>query len=168
MIKPVLSVEESYSNVESRIDLDSNANMVVIRNGTMLREARWYAEVVPFTPNYKSLHCVSMLDACVEYHNAYSGETFLFAFHNTLYIPTMDDNLLPPFIFSKARIEINTILKHHACNRSPVVSNHLMHFKEVDLWVHLLLHGMFSYFSARKPSNDTLNNETIKAIAMTP
>ena len=109
-----------------------------------------------------------IIDACVEYYDSYSGETFLFVFCNALYTPAMDHNLLPPFIIRKAGIEINTMLKQHVQSRNLEVGDHSIYLKEVELQVHLLLHSIFSYFPTSKPSEDTLNDESIKSIAMTP
>ena len=92
------------------MDLDNHANMVVIgRNSIVLRETRWYTKVAPFILDYESLHYALIVNSCAEYNNDYSGETFLFVFYNTLCVLAIDYNLFPPFIISKARIEIKTI-----------------------------------------------------------
>ena len=82
---PISSVEEGSSNNNKlhRTELDSHANMVVIgKNVTILNETGRYAEVAPFTPDYESLHHVPIVDACVEYNDVYSGETFLLALYS--------------------------------------------------------------------------------------
>ena len=63
---PISSAEEEGgSNVESRMDLDSYVNMVVIgRSVTILRKTRQHAEVAPFVPDYESLYCVLIVDMC--------------------------------------------------------------------------------------------------------
>jgi hypothetical protein len=86
---------------ESRTELDSHANMPVVG-----RNAYIIADMNPFTPDYASMR-ISIIDAAVRYDCPYDGKTYIFVLRNALHIPSMKNNLIPPFVMREAGIRVN-------------------------------------------------------------
>ena len=66
---------------------------------------------------------------------------------NTLYVPTIEHNLLPPFILREARIKCNNITNIHV--KYPDVDDHALSFAVINICIPLQLWGLFSYFHTR-------------------
>ncbi len=82
----------------SRTELDSHTNMPVVgRNAYIISDTGRVADVSPFTPDYASMQ-IRMVDASVRCDCPYNGESYILVMRNTLYVPSMKYNLLPPFI----------------------------------------------------------------------
>jgi hypothetical protein len=73
---------------------------------------------------------------------------------NTLYDPSMKNNLLPPFILRQAGIKLNDTSKIQV--DAPTVEEHSIMFPETGFQIPLLPWGTFSYFSTCKPTATTM------------
>jgi hypothetical protein len=81
----------------SRTELDSHANMSVVgRHAYIISYTEKVAEVNPFTPDYDSME-VPIIDAAVRYEYPYDGASYILVIRNALYVPSMKNNLMPPF-----------------------------------------------------------------------
>ena len=141
---------------QPRSELDSHANMVVVgKNALIVNDTGQKATVSPFTPDLKALQHVPIVDALVQYDCPYANKSYLLMLYNALSVPTMECNLIPPFIIREAGVEINETPKTHAKN--PTIEDHSVCFKEDDFRIPLSLHGMFSYFPTSKPTQKVLD-----------
>ena len=112
----------------SRTKLDSHANMPVIgKNAYILSKIGKTVDVAPFTPDYKTIG-VELVDAALKYECPYSGETKILIIRRGLYVPSMSNNLLPPFMLREAGITINEVPKIHVS--SPTEEHHSIMFQE--------------------------------------
>ena len=112
----------------SRTELDSHANMPVIgKNVYILSIIGETVDVAPFTPDYKPIR-VELEDAALKYECPYSGETKILIIRRGLYVPSMSNNPLPPFMLREARIIINEVPKIHVS--SPTEEHHSIMFQE--------------------------------------
>ena len=85
-------------NAESHTELDSHANMPVVgKHVYIIAETGKKVDVSPFTPDYEPL-TVPLVDATVRYDNPYNGKSYILVLWNALYVPLMDNNLIPPFM----------------------------------------------------------------------
>ena len=86
----------------SRSELDSHANMVVLGRNCFVFDGVHgkTCDVEPFDPKLGKAKKVPVVDAAVAYDCPYSHQTFLFILRNALYIPTLEHNLIPPFIMN--------------------------------------------------------------------
>ena len=151
------TVEDSDFATESRTELDSHANMCVVgRYATIVNTSGRHAEVNAFSPEIKSLHKVPIVDAAIAYDCPYSMKTFILIIRNALHVPSMDHNLIPPFVMREAGIEVNEMPKIHA--KDATTEHHSIYFQEQNLRIPLALWGIFSYFPSRKPSNEDLRD----------
>jgi hypothetical protein len=92
---------------DSRTELDSHANMPVVgRHAYIVSDTGRVADMSPFTPDYASMQ-LRIVDAAVQYDCPYNGESCILVIRNTLYVPSMKNNLLPPFVLRKAGIKLS-------------------------------------------------------------
>ena len=68
--------------------------LVVDRNAYIISDMG-RIDVDPFTPDYASMR-ISIIDAAVRYDCPYDGKTYIFVLRNTLHVPSMKNNLIPP------------------------------------------------------------------------
>jgi hypothetical protein len=126
---------------------------VIGRHAYIISETGKIADVSPFTPDYKSME-IPIVDAAVQYEDPYNGKTYILVIRNALYIPSMRNNLLPPFILHQAGIEVNDVPKIHT--NEPSTHTHSVTFKETSFTIPLSLWGTFSYFPASKPTAENM------------
>ena len=100
-------------NVESRTEFDSHANMPVVgKRAYIIAETGKKVDVSPFTPDYQPL-MVPLVDAMVRYNNPYNGKSYILVLQNALSVPSMDNNLIPPFMLRKMGVTMNDVPKIH-------------------------------------------------------
>jgi hypothetical protein len=151
-IADVDAVDDLNKNESSRTEFDSHANMPVVgRHAYIISDTGKIADVSPFTPDYKSME-IPIVDAAVQYEDPYDGKEYILVIRNALYVPSMKNNLLPPFILRQAGIEVNDVPKIHT--NEPTQSTHSVTFKETNFTTPLSLWGTFSYFPTSKPTAD--------------
>ena len=144
------------TRVESRTEIDSHANMQVVGNHSyIIAETGKKVDVSPSTPDYKPL-TVPLVDATVKYDNPYNRETYILELRNALYVPSMDHNLIPPFMQRENGVTVNDVPKIH--KDDPAVDDHAITFVETGFRIPLSLWGIFSYFTPSKPMHDDLLN----------
>ena len=143
-------------NVESRTELDSHANMPVVRkHAYIIAETSKKVDVSPFTPDYQPL-MVPLVDATVRYDNPYNRKSYILVLRNALFVPSMDNNLIPPFMLREMGVTMNDVPKIH--KGDPPVDDHMITFVETRFRIPLSLWGIFSYFPSSKPTHDNLLN----------
>ena len=151
-----MRVNERGMHVESRTELDSHANMPVVgKHAYIIAGTGKKVDVSPFTPDYKLL-TVPLVDATVKYDNPYNGKTYILVLRNALYVPSMDHNLIPPFMLREMGVTVNDVPKIH--KEDPTVDDHAITFVETGFRIPLSLWGIFSYFPTSKPMHDDLLN----------
>ena len=142
--------EDERDDDLSRTKLDSHANMPVVgRHSYVISDTGRIADVSPFTPDYDSMK-IKIVDAAIQYDCPYQGTPHILVVRNALYVPSMRNNLLPPFILRQVGIEVNDVPKIHV--NDPSERDHSIYFKETDFWIPLALWGTFSYFPSCKPT----------------
>ena len=153
--KIVASIEVDVEmDGESRTELDSHANMPVVRKEALIVEQSGKTvEVSPFTPDYKPIK-VEVVNAMVQYDSSLDGKEYMLVIQNALRIPSMSNNLIPPFIMWENGIVVNECAKIHCEDLTQ--EDHAIIFKGYDFCIPLQLHGIFSYFVTQKPDIESL------------
>ena len=150
----------------SRTELDSHANMIVVgQNATVIDDTGRTASVSPFNPSYKAMKEVHIIDAAIVYDCPHRGLSYILLCHNALHVPSMVHNIVPPFIMREAGIIVNDTPKIHV--EKPSEIDHSLYFEEVEKRIPLSLHGIFSYFPTRKPTEIYITNE-LEILHLTP
>ena len=117
------------------------------REALVVEQSGKMVEVSPFTLDYKPIN-VEVVNAMIQYDSPLDGREYMFVIQNTLRVPSMSNNLIPPFIIRENGIILNECAKIH-CD-DPTREDHAIIFKGYDLHIPLQLHGIFSYFVTRK------------------
>jgi hypothetical protein len=122
------------------------------------------ADVSPFTPDYSSMK-IRVVDAAVQYDCQYTGTSYILVIRNALYVPSMRNNLLPPFVLRQVGMVVNDTPKIHVAE--PTIDDHSIMFPETGFRIPLSLYGVFSYFSTSKPTI-TMMQESEEVYLLTP
>ena len=111
--------------------------------------------VKPFSSELGVAENVPIVDGAIVYEEPYSGQPYILLIRNALYIPSMDINLIPPFIMRAGGVLVNEIPKIHCSN--PRTTDHCISFRNHDLSIPLQLNGIFSFFHHRIPTMEELH-----------
>ena len=145
------SMDVETDGDESRTELDSHANMVVLgKHSFIIQWTGKHANVSPFTPDYEALRKVPIVDAALLYQCPYTGKEYLLVARNALFVESMENNLIPPFIMREAGIEVNDVPKIQV--KDPTLDDHAIIFPGGDFRIPMSLRGIFSYFRTVAPS----------------
>ena len=126
---------------------------VVAREALVVEQSGKTVEVSPFTPDYKPIK-VAVVNAMIQYDSPLDGKEYMLVIQNALQVPSMSNNLIPPFIMWENGIMVNECAKIHC--EDPTREDHAIIFKGYDLRIPLRLHGIFSYFVTRKPDIESV------------
>ena len=153
----ISSIESDNGTADPRSELDSHANMIVLGKHAFIFESTdRTCNVPPFSADLGIATNVPIVDAALAYECPYIHKIFILIARNALSIPTMEHNLIPPFIMRAGGATVNDTAKTH-CN-DPTVDNHCIIFKNADLKIPLQLSGTFSYFHTRLPTIKELHH----------
>ena len=97
---------------------------------------------------------IPVVDGAIAYDCPITGQTYILI--NALHIPTMQNNLIPPFIMRAGGVIVNKKPKVQCIY--PGVNDYCILFPDADVKIHLQLHGIFSCFDTRIPLIDELDN----------
>ena len=140
---------------EFKLELNSHANMPVVGKGAHVEYTGRTADVNAFSPSYDTSQ-LPIVDAVIQYDCTHSGQSYLLYIRNALYVPEMNNHLIPPFVMREAGIKVNDTPKIHT--DVPSIADHSIEFPETNLRIPLSLNGMFSYFPTSKPTAETLRD----------
>ena len=129
--------ENESPSPDFRFDFDSHANMPVVGKGAyILNYIGRSAEVSTYSPEYEP-HQFPVVDAAVQYDCSYQMKSYILIIPNALYVSSMNNHLMPPFILREAGIEVNNTPNIQIDN--PDLTDHSIFFSESDLRTHLSL-----------------------------
>jgi hypothetical protein len=97
---------------------------------------------------------VPLVDAAVRYDCPFDGRVYILLIQNALYVPSMDYNLLPPFMMREAGLIVKDTPKIQLDD--PSEEDHAITFPETGFRIPLSLWGVFSYFPTTKPTENDL------------
>ena len=149
-------------------ELDSHANMVVIGSQAFVfNHSGKFCEVKAFSEEANGMTNVPIVDAVIAYDCPYSMKTYILVCRNTLCVPSMRHNLIPPFILREAGLVVKDTPKIHC--EDPGVEDHSIHDRESGLRIPLSLRGIFSTFRTRPLTEREIDSiETFPTIFLTP
>ena len=154
--------------------LDSHANMAVVEDhATIFSRSGRKADVKPFASDCSKLESVPIVDAAVAYDCPHSMKTYILAFRNALHVPSMNHNLISPFVMREVGLIVNDVPKIHTKEQELNDETHCIAAKEgdngVDLKIPLKLDGIFSYFPTRKLTREEVGEcEYIETLHLCP
>ena len=89
------------------------------------------SSVTPFLEDLPVMEKVEIGDVAIAYNYPFSGETFLLVMRNALLIPSMDHNLLPPFLVQEASLFLDEMPKFQST--ALLLENHTIHDEKTGL-----------------------------------
>ena len=108
-----------------------------------------------------------IVNVVIAYDSQSSGETYLLVVQNSLCVPTMEINLIPPLILQEAGLIFNDTLKIH-CNKLSV-EDHSLYDEESGLCMSFTLNGTFSVITSRTlDAKETESAEDYQTVFLTP
>ena len=138
-------------SADPRTELDSHANMIVLGKHAFVFESTGRTcNVQPFASELGIATNVPIVDGALAYDCPYTRQTVVLLVRNALHIPSMTNNLIPPFIMRAGGLIVNDVPKIHCTD--PTIDDHCIKFREKDLRIPLQLYGTFSYFHSRLPT----------------
>ena len=121
---------------DPRTDLDSHANIVVLGSNSFVFEStRRTCNIQPFSSDLGMAKNVPIVDGALVYDCPYSSEVFVLVVRNVLYVPSMDHNMIPPFIMRSGSVIVNDVTKNHC--EDTLVDDRCVSFDNSDLWIPL-------------------------------
>ena len=151
----VSTTDSSQVTADPRAELDSHANIAVLRKYTYIFESTGKTcNVKPFMDDLGMVTDIPVVDGALAYDCPYTRETRILIIHNALCIKSMETNLIPPFIMRKGGIIVSDVPKIHCSD--PSKDDHCITFSTCNLHIPLQLIGIFSYFHTRKPLSQEL------------
>ncbi len=153
---------------QSATELDSHANMAVAGNGVLvISKSGMSATVTPFSLDIPPMEDVEIGDVAMAYDDPIHGTTYLLVMCNMLLIPTMNHNLLPPFLAREAGLKIDETPKCRA--DCPSVLNHSIFDPITGMHIHMALNGICLYFVMQKLNIDEMENwKSYPVVYLTP
>ena len=152
----------------SNTELDYHVNMVVFGNQAFVfSNSGQYANMQAFAVKVQALSEVPIVDAVIAYYCPHSGDTYLLVVRNALCVPSMDNNLVPPFILREDGLILNYNPKIHC--EDPSVEYHSLLDQETGLRIHFTLSGTFLVFETRSITNEEIEIvENYPTLFLTP
>ena len=136
-------------------ELDSHANMMVLGKHSFIFESTGKTCLVRlFSEEMEIADDVAIVDGAIAYDDPDTGKTYVVLVRNAPYIPSMDSDLIPPFIMRISGIKVKDTPKVYCT--APIVEDHLISFEDINLRIQLQLKGIFSFFYHRIPTSDEL------------
>ena len=108
-----------------------------------------------FAKEVKGLPEVPIVESLIAYDFTYSGKTYLLVVRNSLCVPTMDNNLNPPFVLIEAGLILNNTPKIH-CKDPSLEDQSLL--EEIRLRITFTLNGTESMFETFSLTKDEIEN----------
>ena len=151
-----ITTRDAGYNEDPSTELDSHANMFVLGSHAFIFEStNRTCHFHPFDPSLGTASKIPILDGTVVYECTNTGKIYVLILRNTLHMPHLGNNLIPPFLMRAARVTLNDNQKIHS--KDPTIDNHCITFEDSDLRIPLQLSGVFSYFHTRKPTFSELH-----------
>ena len=126
--------------------------MVIGKQAFIFSHSGQYAHVRAFTDEVKGIPKVPIVNAVIAYDFPQSGQTYLLMVRNALCVPSMEHNLIPPFILRDAGLVLHDTPKIH-CN-VPSTEDHSLFDEETGLIIPFTLDGTFSVFKSCSLTNE--------------
>ena len=168
----VAAIVSSFSTAKTRVaimtELDSHANMVVLgRFVTIIRRTGRSVDVQAFADDVPTMKSVPIVDAVVAHDCPCTHTTTLLIITNALHVPSMEHNLIPPFIMRQAGLIVNDVPKFQL--DSPTTDDHAIIDPDTGIRIHLTLQSTFSGFPTRELTRRELTNaEDYTKVWLTP
>eukprot|EP00957_Ditylum_brightwellii_P171068 13023197-Ditylum_brightwellii.AAC.1 len=108
------------------------------RDALVVSDTGRVMELNPFTPDYDVMN-MKLVDAALKYECPHEDKSYIQLVRNALHVPSIDHNMIPPFVLREAGIMMNETSKIYKEN--PTVDDHAITFPTSRLRIPLGLWG---------------------------
>ena len=129
----------------------------------MLSDTNQRVTVHPFAPGLKTMRDIPIVTAALAYDCPTTMATYVLIFHQALFIPTMDNNLICPAQLRSNQLTVNDTPLIHIPSEQRCAEDHSI-LGPVDLHIPLSLDGTVSYFDCRTPTSDEVYSPSTRHI----
>ena len=145
--------------IDPHTELDMHTNMVVLSKHCFIFDhvQGRTCKVAPYDPSIGTTKEVPVVVAAIAYDCPYTHEAYVLIVRKALHFPSMDNNLIPPFILCEAGLTVKDTSKIHV--QDPDHTNHAISFPDNNLKIPLQLHRIFSYFHSRVPMMEEVSHK---------
>ena len=166
-VSTVASTQSSDGSLISATELDSHADSPVVgKNAVILESLNKLVQVSGFSSEIGRPIRVKVVHAAVIYDCDITGESHILVLYNALHIPSMVNNLVPPFAMRLAGLEVNECPKFLA--KRPTIAHHSAYFPDAGVRIPFKIEGIVSYFPTRIPSREELTRYSGEYLMLTP
>ena len=156
----------------TKTELDSHADNTVFGDGCFVEnDTGQRATVDPFLSTLGSAQDIQVITAAVAYDDPQTWTTFIQHFHNSLYIPEMDRNLICPAQCEANDVTINLKPLSYIPYDERKVTDHsiITQRPHEEMHIPLKLEGTTSYYETRKPTHyEVFHDPNVVHVHMTP
>ena len=150
---------------DGNLELDSYADSPVLgRGAVVVRKTDRTILVKGFSDEIGRPISVPVVDGVIAYECEYTGNTKLLMIRNALYLPSINNHLIPPFMMRLVGLKVNECAKFLADDLT--ISHYFIYFPKEDVRIPLQLTGITSYLPTRKSNSEDLNN--LEVLELTP
>ena len=101
--------------------MDSHTNKVVIgRHTIIINKIGRTVEVILFTLDYEDLHQDPIFDVVILYMCMYNNQIYIIIVRDVLSVPSMKQNLIPPFSMQESEAYVNITPNVHTIGEQTV------------------------------------------------
>ena len=128
-------------------------SLIVVGDDTLItHDSGKSGKVGLFSEQLGKISNVPIVDCVVAHDCKYSGRTIYLEMYNALYIPSIKENLIPPFLVWRQGNVVNDVPKIQILG--PTEEDHYLILDDGKTKIPLKLDGTMSYFYTRKPNVD--------------
>ena len=150
-----------YEHEHARMELDSHADTTTLGKAcVVLQDTGRTVTVQGFDGSIGSMKNVPIVTAAVAYDCHSTYKTYVLIFHEALYVPELEPNLINPYQLRHQGIVVNDVPLHHLQPHQRDLEAHSIIGKEESLHIPLSLKGTMSGFTVRKPTSAEIQNAT--------
>ena len=164
-----LKAEEAESGTTSdiRTELDNHADTCVVGDNTALVINDFERPIRVYGYNGKVADPIcKLVSAVVAYDHATTGDVYMIVIHQAVLVPGMKVNLFGQMQVKDNDVIVNDEPKYMAL--TPTDNTHAITLKdkegEIALRIPLSLHGVTSYFTTRKPTQEEYDKTELSSI----
>jgi hypothetical protein len=153
--REISSIKQSSEMLECGVELDSHADTCGVNHVAKVLEIYGQVAQVPgFAESMTPLQDIPIVKAALAYDMPETGEVIVLIINQALYFgDALSNVLLNPNQLWLNNITVDDVPKHLSTK-----STHSIIINEENLTIPLKLNGIISYFNARTPTNDKINN----------
>jgi hypothetical protein len=141
-------------------ELDSHADTCVFgREAYIIKDTDQTVTVAPFDEALGSVKEVPIVTAVIAYDDPNEYKTYVLFFHQSLYIPTLDQHLICPEQCRHNQVTVNETPLMHLSFDIRSQYHHSIITTDPDLHIPLELNGVISGFRCRKPTKEEVTSD---------